>query len=104
MILRKLNRHDNKNTNIKQIKTASVVAGRKSVMIKKDWDGYEAKYEAQFGIFSRIMWSGGQKHHFLQDSVHISKFCANSAKKSAGAESQNPGGTVYRILLHKESP
>ena len=31
---------------------------------------------AKFGIFSRIMLSGGQKHHFLQDSVHISKFCA----------------------------
>ena len=32
------------------MKTASVVA----VMIKKDWDGYGAKYEAKFGIFSRI--------------------------------------------------
>ena len=38
-------------TKIKQIKTASMVAGRLSVMIKKDWDGYEAKYEAKFGIF-----------------------------------------------------
>ena len=42
----------------------------------EDWDEYGAKYEAIFGICSRIMLSGGQKHHFLQDSVHISKFCA----------------------------
>ena len=53
-----------------------MVAVRSSVMIKKDWDGYGAKYEAKFGIFSRMMLSGGQKHHFLQDSVPISKFCA----------------------------
>ena len=33
-------------TKIKQIKTASVGAGRYSVMIKKDWDGHGAKFEA----------------------------------------------------------
>ena len=70
-------------------------------MIKKDWDGYGAKYETKFRIFLRIMLSGGQKHHFLQDSVHISKFCSSipdSAKNSAGAESQHPGGTEYHVL------
>ena len=35
-------------------------------MIKKDWDGYRAKYEVKFGIFLRIMLSGGQKHHFTR--------------------------------------
>ena len=41
------------------------------------------------------MMSGGQKQHFLQDSVHIFKFCSllDSAKNFEGAELQNPGGT-----------
>ena len=36
--------------------------------------GLESEHEAKFTIFSRTMLSGVQKH--LQDSVHISKFCA----------------------------
>ena len=44
-------------------------------LISYDKEGL-AKYEAKFGIFSRIMLFRGQKHHFLQDSVHVSKFCA----------------------------
>ena len=81
-------------------------------MIKKDWDGYGAKYEAKFGIFSRIMLSGGQKHQLF------AWFCAyfqilhsslpDSAKNSMGAESQNPGGTdtielrlfILNICIH----
>ena len=66
-------------------------------MIKKDLDGYGAKYEAKFGSFSRITLSGGGITSFS------ARFCAffqilrsllNSAKNSAIAESQNPGGTV----------
>ena len=45
-------------------------------MIKKDWDGYRAKYEEKIQNFLENYVLGGQKHHFLQDSMHISKFCA----------------------------
>ena len=36
----------------------------------------EQNMNKKFRIFLRIMLLGGQKHHFLQDSMHISKFCA----------------------------
>ena len=59
-----------------------MVAGRLSVIIKKDLDGYGAKAETNLEIFLRITFSGGGKHCFLQDSAHICKFCS-----------------VYQILL-----
>ena len=69
-------------------------------MIKKDWVGYGAKYEEKFGIFSRLMLSGGQKHHFLQDSEHISKFCAVYQILRKITRAQNPGGTVQNVFFH----
>ena len=40
------------------------------------------------------MLSRGQKHHFLQDFVHISKFCAGYQILRKIPRAQNPRGTV----------
>ena len=67
----------------------------------KEGLGYRAKYEAKFGIFSRIMLLGGQKHHFLQDSVHISKFCAVYQILRKIPRVQNPGGTGCFVNMQR---
>ena len=64
-------------------------------MIKNDWDGYGAKYEAKFAIISRNMLSGGQNIIFCKilcifPNLHS---LSDSAKNSVGAESQNHRGT-----------
>ena len=74
-------------------------------IIKKDWDGYGAKYEAKFEIFSRIMLSGSKTSFSARLCAYFQILCSllDSAKNSAGAESQNPGGTDLSIATNPVS-
>ena len=81
------------------------------VMIKKDWDGYREKIWNKIWNFLKNYVVRRKKHHFLQDSVHISKFCAAyqivrkipRAQNHRILEGMDITDQIYRQLLPSSS-